>query len=143
MWCDNILLKLQNQNTMRLTSILSAFVILASCSPCSKPEQKESVAYHMKYQDAVPDSLREKYASMVVELTRAGTQHLTGGDIENPERIIAKAEKTAFETYATWVPHLVIENGPFKSVPYDQCTLEQKSILDQLIKEENSKLVAR
>lgn len=100
----------------------------------------------MKYQDAIPDSLRDKYASMVVELTRAGTQHLTGGDIENPERIIAKVEKTAFATYAMRVPHLIVErpeDGFYKSVPYDECTQEQKQILDELIKEENSRLVAR
>lgn len=51
----------------------------------------------------VPDSLKDKQANFVIETTKAASFHMTGGDYEDPEDVIEKANEIFERIYSVEV----------------------------------------
>lgn len=93
--------------------------------------------YRISTITTVPDSLKEKYRSWVIECVRAASQNMTGGDYEDVDETIEQAEATALKLFGVEEPALVINYGEGYSVIYvarSKFTPAQEEIYDILMK---------
>ena len=110
------------------------FLFAIAVISCGTP-QHQGPTYYYSTELKIPDSLKEKHAQYIKELVSASNFHMTGGDYEDPEDVIAKAESVADRVYGVEVEGLdmVVPNSyTRKFIPADQLTPELKNMLDSL-----------
>lgn len=91
--------------------------------------------YRISTITTVPDSLKAKYRSWVIECVRAASQNMTGGDYEDVDETIEQAEATALKLFGIDEPALVINYGySVIYLPRSKFTPEQEEIYDILMK---------
>jgi len=71
---------------------LSLIIVISSCNHYSDNYVLSNVVY-------IPDSLKDKQAQFITETVRAASQHMSGGDYEDPEDVIYAANSTFENIY--------------------------------------------
>lgn len=108
--------------------LLILLLLLAGIS-CDYPK------YELYSRDIVPDSLKDKQAEFVVDVVKAASYHMTGGDYEDPEDVIEQANETfvkiyAIETVGLWIVPCHGCYGLF--VPKDKLSKDELKIYNSL-----------
>lgn len=104
-------------------------------------DQRAQIDYHLEsHVEADPtDTLTQgKIARFITETTRAASQHMTGGDYEDPEDVIEQAQESAERLYLRPQLVLVLEDsrkaslqkyGPWELGPADQRMYDSLRVL--------------
>ena len=100
-------------------------ILLTSCN--------SGIEYQYGVENQVPDSLKNKYAELVVKITSAASYHLNAGDYEDPEDVIAQAQTTAEKILSVKVEGLfLLRNQTWHFLPKDQLDNDQLEIFYSL-----------
>ena len=104
-------------------------VVLIGCSNYPK--------YEIAVTTKVPDSLNQRREQFIIEVVRAASLHMTGGDYEDPEDVIEEADNIFIGMYATPVKGLRVWNchGCYPEfITPKEMDVEQKLIFEKLSK---------
>lgn len=123
-----------------IASILIFFgtlsALLISCE--EHPKVKEKYPHYTYGTDTyIPDSMKIQYANWVKETVAAASNHMTGGDYEDPEDVIEQAEesgKRIFESKAEGLYRVLSEGQWREFIPKERLTKEELVILEKLKK---------
>jgi len=105
-------------------------LILPSCSKTSA-DDNETVSYMR----IIPDSKREKAAEWVRSVVEAAYKYgHNGGDLDDPEDVVAEARRTAKDIFGELTIGISIHRswvGYIEFIPYDKCSSRQKALCDK------------
>ena len=118
----------------KLILVLTSLMFLYSCS--IKEQKSIYPRYSLEKVEHLPDSLKVEYREWLVDIVKAASQHMTGGDYEDVDRTIAQAERTANRIFKKSIIGLKMElNKNYYddiSLKPSEMNLKQKRILDSL-----------
>lgn len=115
------------------------FLVLTMLFIWSCEEPKREVVKYPKYRYGtdtyIPDSLKIKYADWVTKTVAAASNHMAGGDYEDPEDVIEQAEVTGeriFEVKTEGLYRVINEGSWEEFIPKERLTQEELKILEKL-----------
>ena len=112
------------------------FLLALSLISC-KESTRSNIEYSLTTITYIPDSLKEKHRSWVLETVRAANQHLSAGDYENIDETIIQVERTADNLFEveTYGLRKQFSDGTFDYMDYkpNELNTYEKRILDSLV----------
>lgn len=108
----------------RFVPVAGVVLLMTSCGGPS---------YRYAIELRIPDDRRLEAAAWITETVRGCTYHLTAGDYEDPEDLLAEAEAVAVRLYGLDVEGLwVVDLGTGAFIPMDKFSPGQRAIFDEL-----------
>jgi hypothetical protein len=117
--------------------LLTALAIIgASCGP-AKDEYGRPVypKYEVGTYTFVPDSLRDKQREWITKTVAAASNHMTGGDYEDPEDLIDEVMEESFTVFNVDVATLSVKECSdciWRNLDPRLLTKQQQSLFDSL-----------
>lgn len=103
------------------------------CCNGNRPEPKFP-QYSITSITYIPDSLKEKHRSWVLETVRAANQHLSAGDYEDIDETIEQAQETGDNLFGKTVIGLQKESAPwvYEEIKPEDFSPREKKVFDSL-----------
>lgn len=119
---------------IKFTGFISiVFIFLLILPSCSKIDADDNET--VTYQRIIPDSKREKAAEWVRSVVEAAYKYgHNGGDLDDPEDVVAEARRTARDIFGELTIGISIHRswvGYIEFIPYEKCSPRQKALCDK------------
>lgn len=123
---------------IKFLKVFMVILIVIIFVSCSDDNNIKYPVYSLKMVKYVPDSLKEKQRTWIIEIVRAASQQMTGGDYEDVGETILQAERTSNRLFQVNTMGLKKEIDDYSLhdlyLTLDELSNRERYILDSLLK---------